>query len=472
MAERYANTTFVTRMEELQKAHIARRKETIANLTSRGLGPDTAGRYHVEMVHLDIAHIEDLVNAKVDTLLTAYERAHVPIDDAAVAHINGVAAQFCQAQAQFLSRNIRTRVAQSRVPKSAVEALIATVVTQAGSIQARVLRRLNNLRDEQIMAARTAARPSETLSSPVKSTGWLHDPRVGVFLALFPFGWEMLGFSHSVIVGAITWGFCAFLFKAEIIVQAPVLVPLIEIAACCLAISYVVWARTYTPLSEDARKVPSLPSKFAPPKAPTISKFPHDNAVRVTKPAASSGSQTILQAEGADVSMSFYIEGGTPRFSIFNSGGEAAQQPKWTFALGDLTNEYYPHYPSDPNSSQPLPIPTDKVDDYVKPHSYLGNFAVFNDATANLIKTGDQIFGFVTISCLNCAKNRSYWFYWDTGNGGWYADFMPLPKDAQLFKQGNLSRTEVDERVSRVVPAIARIPLKTGSPWKLDLSQP
>ena len=170
--------------------------------------------------------------------------------------------------------------------------------------------------------------------------------------------------------------------------------------------------------------------------------------------------------------MSFYIEGDSPRFSIFNSGDEVAQQPKWTFALGDLTNEYYPHYPSDPNSSQPLPIPTNKVDDYVKPHTYLGNFAVFNDATANLIKSGDQIFGFVTISCLNCAGNRSYWLYWEVGDGGWYANFIPIQKDTQLFKQGNLSRSEVDERVSRVVPAIARVPLKNGIPWKIDLSQP
>lgn len=178
------------------------------------------------------------------------------------------------------------------------------------------------------------------------------------------------------------------------------------------------------------------------------------------------------QPQPPDVSMTFYIEGGNPRFSILNSGDEAAQQPKWSFALADLTNEYYPHYPSDPNSSQPLPIPTNKIDDYVKPHSYLGNFAVFNDATASVIKSGDQIFGFVGISCANCPGNRRYWLYWEVGNGGWYSHFIPLAKDAQLFKQGNLSGPEVDEQVSRTVPAIARIPLQNGSPWKIDLSQP
>jgi len=220
----------------------------------------------------------------------------------------------------------------------------------------------------------------------------------------------------------------------------------------------------------------STPSPVTPPgpnvatPTPTLATAP-----LVHKPPARSNTPNQIppaQPQTPDVSMSFYTEGGNPRFSIFNSGGEAAQQPKWTFALGDLTNEYYPHYPSDPNSSQPLPIPTNKVDDYVKPHSYLGNFAVFNDVTANFIKSGDQIFGFATISCSNCAGSRSYWLYWEAGNGGWYANFTPLDKDAQLFKQGNLSRSEVDERISRWIPAIGRIPLKDGSPWKLDLTQP
>jgi hypothetical protein len=220
-------------------------------------------------------------------------------------------------------------------------------------------------------------------------------------------------------------------------------------------------------------KVPSIPAPGATsgkdttptttPSTPLARKRPK-HTTPLTTPSP--------QPQAPEVSMSFYIEGGNPKFSIFNAGGEAAQQPKWSFALADFTNEYYPHYLSDPNSSQPLPIPSDKVDDYVKPHSYLGNFAVFNDATANLIKSGDQIFGFATITCLNCAGDKSYWLYWEVGNGGWYANFTPIDKDAQLFKQGNLSRSEVDERISRWIPAIGRIPLTKGNPWKIDLSQP
>jgi hypothetical protein len=474
VAERYANTIFVIRMEELHKAYIAQRTETIADLAKRGLGPDNAGRYHVEMVQLDIAHIEDLVNARVDTLLDAYERAHEPIDDGAVAHINGVAAQYCQAQANFLTRNIRTRIAQTRAPKNATEALIATVTTQAASIQARVLRRLNALRDEQIMAARANVRPLETRPLAAKKASFFHDPRVSIVLGFFLFGLAMFGLQKSNVVGTACFAICLLIYRAEILSRMRVVVPAVEIVLCCVSISYVVWTRANTPLSEDARKVPSLPSKYAPPNAPAVSKFTGDTSTHPTKPkpAPVLGPQTALQPQGANVGMSFYIQGGNPRFSIFNSGGEVAQQPKWSFALGDFTNEYYPHYPSDPSSSQPLPIPTDKVDDYVKPHSYLGNFAVFNDATANLIKSGDQIFGFATISCLNCAGSKSYWLYWEVGIGGWYADYTPLEKDAQLFKQGNLSRSEVDQRISRWIPASGRIPLKNGSPWQIDLTQP
>ncbi len=147
-------------------------------------------------------------------------------------------------------------------------------------------------------------------------------------------------------------------------------------------------------------KVPSIPAPVATlGKDTTPTTTPSTPSAR--KPPKHTKPLTTLspQPQAPDVSMTFYIEGGNPRFSIFNSGDEAAQQPKWSFALVGLTNEYYPRYPSDPNSSQPLPIPTNKIDDYVKPHSYPGIFAVFNNATANLIKSGDQIFGFVGISC-------------------------------------------------------------------------
>ena len=272
VAERYAGTIFVTRMEELQREHVSRRAETIANLAKRGIRADTAGQYHVELARVDITHIENLVNAKVDALPAAYDRAHQPIDDGAVAYINDQAAQLWRSQAKFLSQSIRTRGAQSRVPAGATEALVATIATQVASIQARNLRKLHTLRDEQIMAARTAIRPVAIPPPPAKSTGWLHDPRVGIFLALFPFGWEMLGLPHSVIAGAVSWSYCAFLFRSEIVRHARVLLPALEIVLCCAAISYVVWAITHTPLSDDARKIPSLPSKYRPPHAPEISK--------------------------------------------------------------------------------------------------------------------------------------------------------------------------------------------------------
>jgi hypothetical protein len=215
----------------------------------------------------------------------------------------------------------------------------------------------------------------------------------------------------------------------------------------------------FTPTPTPSTSQPA-PVQTTTPKQPSI---PHPPAHPLAGTLASTPPFLTLR---------FFRSVGEPRFSIVNRGDAAGTTPKWTIAVCDYTNEYYPHYPVDPDSSEPLPVPTTEVDDYVKGHSQMGNFDIFNDASRKIIKPGDQIFGMIGITCMNCPSDSKFWFYWAVGGGGWYAPFTPIPEGLDLFKRPNLSSDKIDALISAVVPIQSRITIPDGNGATLDLTQP
>lgn len=175
--------------------------------------------------------------------------------------------------------------------------------------------------------------------------------------------------------------------------------------------------------------------------------------------------------EPPDLSFLLFSKNGEPRFSVLNSGSETGEQPKWTIAIADLSNGNYPKDYGD-NTSQPLPIPTKKIDDFVKPHTSLGNFEIFNQPALVHIKTGDRLFGFLGITCANCPTETKIWLYWEVGVGGWHAPFSPVNPREKLFRQPNMSNSEVDELLSRIVPIEKRIAIGEGEAPGIDLTRP
>jgi hypothetical protein len=83
VAQRYAQALFVDESEELTRKYAARAAEVRAGLAQRGIFPHTAGHYHSEMTRIAIEHIGEIADARVDSLLAAYARAKLPIDDQA-----------------------------------------------------------------------------------------------------------------------------------------------------------------------------------------------------------------------------------------------------------------------------------------------------------------------------------------------------------------------------------------------------
>ena len=159
LAEQYAQTLYLTRLEELTKKFTARIAETVAALAQRGIYAHNSGQFHTEMARIGIERIEELTDARVDALLTAYKRAGVPIDNDALTTINRAAAEVYGIQGGYLVGQVQDRARQSGSPAGVAEALAGTIEARMSQIKSRINYKLSALRDEAILDARSAASP-------------------------------------------------------------------------------------------------------------------------------------------------------------------------------------------------------------------------------------------------------------------------------------------------------------------------
>jgi hypothetical protein len=259
------------------------------------------------------------------------------------------------------------------------------------------------------------------------------------------------------------WGVAWALFYDKRYVIVAVASVLLIVAGIALDRAFPI--ETKTPYPTVAFAPTPTTSQPAPVQTTTTKQtsIPHPPAHPLVGPLASTPPFLTLR---------FFRNAGEPGFSIVNIGDTPATRPKWSIVLDDYTNEYYPHYRKDPDSSEPLPIPTTEVDDFVKGHSQTGNFDIFSDRARQIIKPRDQIFGLIGIGCMNCQNESEFWFYWTVGNGGWFAPFTPIPKGVELFKRPNLSSDQIDGLISAIVPIQSRIPIPDGKGAEVDLTQP
>lgn len=182
VAERYAHALYVDKLEELTRKHAARTAELRAGLAQRGMFPHTAGHYHSEMTRIGVEHIGEIANARVDSLLAAYARAKLPIDDQAVVDIVREATQFCEAQAKHLIANTQEQVGRAGMPPGVGHQLAEIIAQQISAIQARIRRKLSAKRDEEIMAARAV--PQEVPPPMDKLTSGLKEKPIDRWLGL------------------------------------------------------------------------------------------------------------------------------------------------------------------------------------------------------------------------------------------------------------------------------------------------
>ena len=112
--------------------------------------------------------MESVANARAETLLTAYSKARIPIDDQAVTMISAEVDQVCEASRGSVVNSMQSRAAltgQSGSTASSSDELVRA----ASRIKAQVHRRLLAKRDEAILEARNASMPAKTIEAATET---------------------------------------------------------------------------------------------------------------------------------------------------------------------------------------------------------------------------------------------------------------------------------------------------------------
>jgi hypothetical protein len=147
-----------------------------------------------------------------------------------------------------------------------------------------------------------------------------------------------------------------------------------------------------------------------------------------------------------------FVQSDKPALVLENiSTSKPAREIKYGGFLTNLSGD-------DPR--KPLPIPFESFD-FLRPSGKSALEPIFErPMVAPLIKNGDEIFGYVSVSCPECERERVYWVYvkWpDSGwsselpqgqsvNTKWLYDALPeLKKNSAIL--GNIANKKAFEKV-------------------------
>jgi hypothetical protein len=168
------------------------------------------------------------------------------------------------------------------------------------------------------------------------------------------------------------------------------------------------------PVSHNHRPKPSVVSpRTLAPAAPVEPK--------TSKSEVPAGAAAELR-ELPDVGLRF-VYPHTMCVLIVNKSTITVRDARYSVILWNLDRE----------GNNPLPIPTRLLSgDFIRPNEATGpEQLVALPGVAPLVKAGDRLFGFASVSCPDCAKTRNYWIY-VKGESGWFAE---IPKGFPVYSE-------------------------------------
>jgi len=146
-------------------------------------------------------------------------------------------------------------------------------------------------------------------------------------------------------------------------------------------------------------------------------------------------------------------------FRMVNESDAIVRDAKYTFILTDLDGPRTVETKDGATFPQLLQIPTVvNANDFLRPRDrYIPRELVPTfPGAASVVKKGDRVFGYVTVTCPNCVKVRRYWLYFTHGSEiGWYSEFeakqkVELPIGRLLL--------DTEQTLNKLVPSDKRIP--------------
>jgi hypothetical protein len=180
-----------------------------------------------------------------------------------------------------------------------------------------------------------------------------------------------------------------------------------------------------------------------------------NNGGVITNPTINNGAPPAPKPE-PDLGMEF-VSPQDVAFRMVNLSNAIVRDAKYTFILVDLDG---PRTVGSGDGAIPqiLQIPTTvNSGDFLKPkHKYMERpMSTFQGVQA-VVKPGDRIFGYVTVTCPDCVKERRYWVYFVNGPGGWYYEFTG--DGSVQFPIGPVL-TNTEKTLAQIAPVQRRIPI-------------
>ena len=111
-----------------------------------------------------------------------------------------------------------------------------------------------------------------------------------------------------------------------------------------------------------------------------------------------------------------------------------------------------------PDAHDPLPIPVSTFD-FLRPHTMGGPQNIFNP---QYVKTGDRLFGSISVTCPDCSRGHTYIVSIVWGSDGWYTEITDK-QEAELIIPPRFTRDLVIAyftQLQSAIPETARIPIR------------
>ena len=143
-------------------------------------------------------------------------------------------------------------------------------------------------------------------------------------------------------------------------------------------------------------------------------------------------------------------------FVVDNSSSAVAPEPKYMLALWDFGSSSDPY-----EEPAGLEIPV-KVLDTMRPHSGLGSWPVTSlSKRAAHLAEGSRVFGFATVSCPMCLRQRTYLVYFEHRRGGWFTEVPDYraPAARQLVGRVLDQPSTLEDALQTEIPIRTRRPI-------------
>ncbi len=156
IGRRYADNLFWQGQEEILQKQKKELAEVEADYGRRNM--TKSGLYTKARAEVLLEGISRLVDAKVDSLFKAYDRAGLPYDETAFQEIKTEAMQYCHSQQHNvvggIARTIQQTFGPQGAPRGFQEATVQQIIEGVDRIMARIARDLAIKRDESILDER------------------------------------------------------------------------------------------------------------------------------------------------------------------------------------------------------------------------------------------------------------------------------------------------------------------------------